>query len=256
MGEPIFDTDLRDQTALVTGASTGLGRQFAHTLARAGARVVLTSRRLDRLEAEAEAIAAAGGEAFPLALDVADAASIPAALDRAEEMAGPISILVNNAGIPDAQLATRMPLELIDQVIATNLRAPFVLASDVARRLIAAKRPGRIVNIASIIAFHYPMGAAATLYSTTKAALVRMTEVLAVEWARFGINVNAIAPGSFSTEMMDGMIARVGDPSEGFPRKRLGDPSQLDSTLLYLVSPSSDFVTGTCIRVDDGQNPR
>jgi NAD(P)-dependent dehydrogenase (short-subunit alcohol dehydrogenase family) len=125
----------------------------------------------------------------------------------------------------------------------------------VARRLLAAKQPGRIVNIASIAAYDYNGGGAA-LYSVSKAAVVRMTEALAVEWSKFHINVNAIAPGAFASEMMDGMLQRMGDITEHFPRKRLGDPAQLDSTLLFLVSPSSDAVTGTVIKVDDGQGSR
>jgi NAD(P)-dependent dehydrogenase (short-subunit alcohol dehydrogenase family) len=119
----------------------------------------------------------------------------------------------------------------------------------------ARKAPGRIVNISSMGAHNYAGGGAA-LYSITKAGVNRMTESLSVEWARFGINVNSIAPGAFSSEMMDGMIERIGDVTKGFPRKRLGDPAQLDSTLLYLVSPSSEFVTGTIIKADDGQSPR
>jgi NAD(P)-dependent dehydrogenase (short-subunit alcohol dehydrogenase family) len=121
--------------------------------------------------------------------------------------------------------------------------------------MLARVAPGRIVNIASTGAYSYNGGAAA-LYSITKAGVVRLTETLAVEWARFGINVNGIAPGAFDSEMMDGMMSRLGDFSKFFPRKRLGDPAQLDSTLLYLVSPSSEFVTGTVIIVDDGQGPR
>jgi NAD(P)-dependent dehydrogenase (short-subunit alcohol dehydrogenase family) len=119
----------------------------------------------------------------------------------------------------------------------------------------ARKAGGRIVNISSMGAFSYAGGGAA-LYSITKAAIVRMTETLAVEWARFGINVNAIAPGAFASEMMDGMLQRVGDITRAFPRQRLGQPSQLDSTLLYLVSPASEFVTGTVVKVDDGQGSR
>jgi NAD(P)-dependent dehydrogenase (short-subunit alcohol dehydrogenase family) len=129
------------------------------------------------------------------------------------------------------------------------------LACEVARRLIAAGTPGRIVNISSMGAFHYAVDGAA-LYSITKAAVNRMTEALAVEWVRYGINVNGIAPGAFSSEMMDGMIERIGDFTEHLPRKRLGDPAQLDSTLLYLVAPSSEFVTGTIVKVDDGQGTR
>ena len=148
-----------------------------------------------------------------------------------------------------------MPLELIDRVIDINIRAPYVLSCEVARRLIEAKRPGRIVNIASSAAYDYG-GNGAALYSISKAAVVRMTETLAVEWARFDINVNAIAPGAFESEMMDGMLQRIGDINQNFPRKRIGNPAQLDSTLLYLVGPASDAVTGTSIRVDDGQGSR
>ncbi len=174
---------------------------------------------------------------------------------RAEAALGLVTILVNNAGIPDAQRATKMSVELIDRVLDINVRAPFILSCEMAKRLIDEKRPGRIVNISSAAAFHYSGGGAA-LYSVSKAAVVRMTEALAVEWAKFNINVNAIAPGAFKSEMMDGMLERVGDISKGFPRGRIGDPAQLDSTLLYLVSPASEAVTGTYIRVDDGQGGR
>jgi NAD(P)-dependent dehydrogenase (short-subunit alcohol dehydrogenase family) len=148
-----------------------------------------------------------------------------------------------------------MSVELIDRVLDINVRAPFILSCEVAKRLIEAKRPGRIVGISSAAAFHYGGGGAA-LYSISKAAVIRMTEALAVEWAKFNINVNAIAPGAFKSEMMDGMLERVGDISKGFPRGRICDPAQLDSTLLYLVSPASEAVTGTYLRVDDGQGGR
>ena len=252
---PNVSTDLTGQTALVTGASSGLGVRFAKTLARCGAKVVLTARRLDRLEALAAEIRAEGGEAVALELDVTDADQLLAVVGKAEAALGPVTILVNNAGIPDAQRAVKMSVDLIDRVIGVNLRAPYILSCEVARRLMAAKTPGRIVNIASVAAFEYS-GNGAALYSITKSAVVRMTEALAVEWASARINVNAIAPGAFSSEMMDGMLSRVGDISQHFPRKRIGDPAQLDSTLLFLVSPASEAVTGACIRVDDGQSGR
>ncbi|WP_347951985.1 SDR family NAD(P)-dependent oxidoreductase [Bradyrhizobium sp. SSUT77] len=252
---PNFCIDLKGQNALVTGASAGLGVRFAKTLARCGAQVALTARRLDRLESVAAEISAAGGKAVPLQLDVTDADQLTKVVAEAERQLGPVTILVNNAGIPDAQRATKMPMDLIDRVLDTNVRAPYVLSCEVARRLIAAKLPGRIVNLASSSAYSYG-GNGAALYSISKAAVVRMTEALAVEWAKFNINVNAIAPGAFSSEMMDGMLQRVGDITKGFPRPRIGDPAQLDSTLLFLVSPSSDFVTGTCVRVDDVQTGR
>ena len=252
---PNVSTDLTGQVALVTGASSGLGVRFAKTLAKCGAKVVLTARRLDRLEALAAEIRADGGEALALELDVTNADQLLAVVAKAEEAFGTVTILVNNAGIPDAQRAVKMSVDLIDRVIGVNLRAPYILCCEVARRLIAAKKPGRIVNIASVAAFEYS-GNGAALYSITKSAVVRMTEALAVEWSSAHINVNAIAPGAFASEMMDGMLSRVGDISQHFPRKRLGDPAQLDSTLLFLVSPASDFVTGSTIRVDDGQSGR
>ena len=254
-GLPNFSIDLTGQVAIVTGASSGLGWRFARTLAAAGAHVAATARRADKLQELADLIHADGGVCVPIALDVTDAEACVAAVAKAEEVLGPVSILVNNAGIPDAQYAVKMPIDFVDLVLDTNVRGPWVLSCEVARRCIARKGPGRIVNLSSIGAFQYG-GHGAALYSVSKAAIVRMTEALAVEWARFNINVNAIAPGAFSSEMMDGMVSRIGDPSGSFPRKRMGDPAQLDSTLLYLVSPASECVTGTCIKVDDGQSPR
>lgn len=246
------NTDLAGQVALVTGASSGLGRRFATTLAAAGASVAVAARRMDRLQELVKEIESSGGTAFAVQLDVTDAGSITAAVEDAQQQLGMVQILVNNAGIPDAQYATRMPLDLVDRVLDTNLRGPWLMACEVARRLIEAKSAGRMVNISSVGAYTYAGGAAA-LYSVTKAAINRMTEVLAVEWARYQINVNAIAPGAFASEMMDGMVARLGDPRLA---ERLGEPAQLDSTLLYLVSPASASVTGTVVVVDNGQSPR
>jgi NAD(P)-dependent dehydrogenase (short-subunit alcohol dehydrogenase family) len=252
---PNASTDLSGQVALVTGASSGLGRRFAETLAAAGASVVVAGRRADRLAELVEEIDARGGKAAAVTVDVSDVAALGDAVDRAETAFGTITILVNNAGMPDARRAHRMPLELIDAVFDTNLRGPYVLACEVARRLIEAERPGRIVNLSSMGSFDYD-GNGAALYSITKAGINRMTEALAVEWARYGINVNAIAPGAFSSEMMDGMIERIGEFWKSTPRRRLGLPPQLDSTLLYLVSPASEAVTGTIVKVDDGQGSR
>ncbi|WP_439815118.1 SDR family NAD(P)-dependent oxidoreductase [Zavarzinia sp. CC-PAN008] len=252
---PNFTTDLTCQTALVTGASSGLGLRFAKVLAKSGAKVALAARRTDRLEALAAEIRAEGGTAQAFALDATDAQACIDVFGPIQDALGPVQILVNNAGIPDAQRAHKMGLDLIDRVLNINVRAPYVLSCEMARRLMAANLPGRIVNIASSAAFQYGGGGAA-LYSVSKSAVIRMTEALAVEWARNNINVNAIAPGAFASEMMDGMLSRVGDITKGFPRQRLGDPAQMDSTLLFLVSPSSEFVTGTYIRIDDVQNGR
>ena len=249
---PYAGHDLTGEVALVTGASSGLGRRFALTLAAAGASVVACARRVEKLDDLVAEITATGGSAVAVPLDVSDATAIPAAVDAAEAAFGTVTILVNNAGIPDAQRAHKMSLELIDAVLDTNVRAVFVLSCEVARRLIAAEKPGRIVNISSTGSFSYG-GNGAALYSVSKAAVNRITEVLSVEWSRYRINVNAIAPGAFRSEMMDGMISRIGDFTQMSPRKRLGEPAQLDSTLLYLCAPASECVTGTIVRVDDGQ---
>lgn len=247
--------DLSGQVALVTGASAGLGWRFARVIAAAGAKVAVTARRTDRLAALVAEIEAAGGVAHGFALDVTDADQLTSIVGTVEAALGPVSLLVNNAGIPDAQRAVKMSVELIDRVLDTNVRAPFILSCEVARRLIAAKMPGRIVNIASMAAYDYA-GNGAALYSTSKGAVVRMTEALAVEWAKNHINVNALAPGAFSSEMMDGMLARMGDITQFFPRGRIGDPAQMDSSLLFLLSPASECVTGTVIKIDDGQGSR
>ena len=252
---PNFNVDLTGQVALVTGTTSGLGRRFAMVLAKAGAKVALTGRRTERLDELAKEIRSSGGVCAPIRLDMTDKDNLVSVVADAEVALGPVTILVNNAGIPDAQRAHKMSNELIDAVFDTNLRGPYILSCEVARRLIAKELPGRMVNISSMAAFDYNGGGAA-LYSITKAGIVRMTEALAVEWSRFNINVNCIAPGAFATEMMDGMLQRVGDISKGFPRKRLCDPAQMDSTLLFLVSPSSECVTGAVIKIDDGQSSR
>ncbi len=252
---PNLSNDLSGRVALVTGASSGLGYRFAQVIAASGAKVAIAARRVDRLQSLADEIRAAGGTAEAIALDMRDNESIIRAVDQAESALGTVDILINNAGVPDAQRAHKMSLELIDTVFDTNLRGPYILSCEIARRLIAAKQPGRMVNISSVGGFNYG-GNGAALYSITKSAIVRMTECLAVEWARFNINVNAIAPGAFSSEMMDGMLQRMGDITQFFPRKRICDPPEMDSTLLYFLSPASAAVTGTYIKIDDGQGSR
>ena len=253
---PNFSLDLTGDVAFVTGTTSGLGARFARVLAACGARVALTGRRVERLEALATEIRNAGGVCEPIALDMTSRDSIREAFKTAEDKLGLVNILVNNAGIPDAQRIVRMEDELVDRVFDTNLIGPWVLSTEFAKRLLDEKQPGRIVNISSMAAFNTTGQSAASLYSTTKAAVVRMTESMAVEWARFNINVNCIAPGAFSSEMLDGMMERIGDMSQHMPRKRIGQPEQMDSTLLFLVSPSSECVTGTVIKIDDGQGSR
>lgn len=252
---PGLSLDLSGQVALVTGATSGLGWRFAEVLAAHGATVALTGRRVERLAELEKRIKATGGECASFRLDMTDSESILSVAAEVEQALGTVTILVNNAGVPDAKFATQMSLELIDSVIDTNLKGPYILSCEVARRLMAKKLPGRMINISSMGAFNYA-GYGAALYSITKSAIARMTEALAVEWSKFDINVNCIAPGLFESEMTDGMLERMGDLGSRTPRKRVGLALQLDSTLLYLVSPSSDAVTGAILKVDDGQGPR
>jgi len=253
---PNFSVDLSNQVALVTGASSGLGYRFSKVLAKCGAKVALSARRVEKLESLAEEIKSDGGECMVVPIDMVDRESIRAAVKTVEEKLGTINTLINNAGMVDAQWAIKQSDELIDGVIDTNLVGPYLLSNEVARKLIEKKEPGRMVNISSLAAFNTTPNSAAVLYSTTKSAIVRMTEALSVEWAKHHINVNAIAPGMFSSEMLDGMLERIGDVSQTLPRKRICTPEQMDSTLLFLVSPSSECVTGTCIKIDDGQTSR
>lgn len=250
---PYASTDLSGRVALITGASSGLGERFARVLASQGAKVAVCARRKERLDALAAEINAAGGQAVAIQMDATDADSMIAAVAAAEEALGTVDILVNNAGMPDAQRAHKMSLELVDNVLGVNLRGPWILSCEVARRLIAAGKPGRIVNISSVAHFRYD-GSGAALYAVTKTAIARMSEALAMEWAPYNINVNAIAPGMFVSEMTDGMFERMGgNPAPNLARKRVPVPAQMDSTLLYLVSPASECVTGATIRIDDGQ---
>ena len=253
---PNFSVDLSNQVALVTGASSGLGYRFSKVLAKCGAKVALSARRVEKLESLAEEIRSDGGECMVVPIDMVDRESIRAAVNKVEDELGTINTLINNAGMVDAQWAIKQSDELIDGVIDTNLVGPYLLSNEVARKLIEKKEPGRMVNISSLAAFNTTPNSAAVLYSTTKSAIVRMTEALSVEWAKHHINVNAIAPGMFSSEMLDGMLERIGDVSQTLPRKRICSPEQMDSTLLFLVSPSSECVTGTCIKIDDGQTAR
>jgi len=253
-----FSLNLSNDVAIVTGASSGLGVRFAEVLAAQGAKVALIGRRQDRLIELGRQIEQQGGSAKPFVLDMRRTDTFSEVLDAVEKELGCPTILVNNAGVPDGNYAMRLSADSVDQVIETNLRGPFALACEFGRRLKAASLPGRIVNVASMLAFDYSPSSAAALYSVTKSAIVRMTEVLALEWAGMGINVNAIAPGLFESEMTTGMLERVDVESvlKRFPRSRVGRPSDLDSTLLFLVSPSSAMVTGTVVKVDDGQSNR
>jgi NAD(P)-dependent dehydrogenase (short-subunit alcohol dehydrogenase family) len=242
---------LDGKTALVTGASSGLGRRFAEVLADAGAAVALCARRTDRLEDLARAIRAAGGRAEPIAMDVADTASIRAAVAEAERRMGPIGILVNNSGVGGEGRLMDVDEEVFDQTFGVNVRGAFFVAQAVARRM-AETGGGRIVNIASVAGLK-PIGGIG-VYSMSKAAVVMMTRAMATEWARRGIDVNAICPGYISTEINERHWETEGGRKliERLPRRRLGRPEDLDALLLLLCSDAGGFVNGAVVSADDG----
>ena len=243
---------LDGQVALVTGGSSGIGASVAQLLASSGARVAIAARRLDRLQAVADRIRQSGGTALPVQLDVSNPAAIEPAVAAVEKALGPISILINNAGIYLLKDALSATAEELDQLHAVNVRGSFLVAQAVGRRMIASKIQGRIVNLASIAAFR-PMPMLG-VYGMSKAAVVHMTRFLAREWGRYGINVCALGPGYFRTEMTENDLKSDAAAKliERLPRRRIGEVSDLATTVLFLVSPGSSFVNGAIIPVDDG----
>jgi len=247
---PIFD--LSGRVALVTGASSGLGRHFAGVLARAGAAVALTARRADRLETAAGEIAAQGGRVAAVACDVSDAASVRQAVAAAGAALGPLDILVNNAGIAISKPMLEHSEEEWDRVVDTNLKGAWLMSREVADAWVKTARKGRIVNIASLLALrtvrHVPS------YTASKAGLVHLTRTMAVELARRGITVNAIAPGYFATDMNRSFLASdTGQALIGrIPMGRSGQPEDLDGALLLLASDAGAYITGAVLPVDGG----
>lgn len=249
--------DLDGKTALVTGASSGLGARFASMLADNGAQVVLASRRIERLKELRAEIEAAGGAAHVVALDVTDVESIAAAVAQAESEVGPIDILVNNSGVSTTQRLLDVKTEDYDFMFDTNTRGAFFVAQHVARRMIERARAdptraARIVNIASMAALRVlpQIG----VYCMSKAAVVQMTRAMALEWGRYNINVNAICPGYIETEInADHWQTEAGRKLiDMLPRRRVGKPQDLDGVLLLLASDQSHFVNGAVIAADDG----
>lgn len=245
--------DLSGEVALVTGATSGFGRHFAELLSAAGATVVLTGRRVARLQALQQRITAAGGVAHAMVLDVTSVDSMRACVAEAERLAGPLSVLVNNAGISIQSSAVQLGEEDWDAIMDTNVKGTFFMAQLVAARMIAHGLQGRIVNVASIGAMKALPGLVA--YSTSKAAVAMLTQGLAREWARHHIAVNALCPGYVKTELNDTWFESDAGKKQiaGFPRRRLGTEEGLDATLLLLCSRHAEFITGSLFTVDDGQ---
>lgn len=243
---------LRGRTALVTGASSGLGRHFAGTLADAGARVVLGARRAEAVEDAASTITARGGDAYAVYLDVRDGTSVNRAFEAAETRFGTVDVLVNNAGVASAARAVEVDEAAWDRVVDTNLKGAWRVARAAAQRMIKAGREGTIINVVSILAFRVAGGVSP--YAASKAGLLQLTRAMALELARHRIRVNAIAPGYFTTEMnrefFDGeagkaMVKRI-------PQRRVGEPADLDGALLLLASNASAYMTGSTVVVDGG----
>ena len=255
-----YSIDLSGRVAFITGASGGLGAQFARTLAAAGAGVVLASRRLDKLKALRAEIEGAGGDAHVVELDVTDNDSIKSAVAHAETEMGSIDILVNNSGVSTTQRIQDVGEADYDFIFDTNVRGAFFVAQEVGKRMLARSRGaapgsftgGRIINIASMAGLKVlpQIG----VYCMSKAAVVQMTKAMALEWGRFGINVNAICPGYIDTEINHHhwQTEQGQKLVQMLPSKRIGEPKDLDGLLLMLASDQSHFINGAVIAADDG----
>ncbi len=255
-----YSMDLSGRVAFITGASGGLGHQFALTLSRAGAAVVLASRRMEKLKDLRAQIEGEGGDAHVMALDVTDIASIKSAVAHAETEIGSIDILVNNSGVSTTQRLQDVSEDDYDYIFNTNTKGAFFVAQEVGKRMLARAKGsapgtytgGRIINIASVAGLKAlpQIG----VYCMSKAAVVQMTKAMALEWGRFGINVNAICPGYIDTEINHHhwQTEQGQKLVQMLPRKRVGQPQDLDALLVMLCSDQSHFINGAIISADDG----
>ena len=249
--EQLFD--LTGEVALVTGASSGLGRRFSKTLAAHGVKVGIAARRTDRLARLKSDIEAAGGQAVAVTLDVADPGQVAPAFDQLESAFGTATLVVNNAGLAIQKMALDMTREDWRRIMDVNLDGVWHVAQEGAKRMAEAGRQGSIINIASLLALRVAKTLSA--YAVSKAAVKQLTEALALEFARHGIRVNAIAPGYVLTEINREFFDTVQGREliKSIPQRRIAEPEDLDGTLLLLASKASGFMTGSTIIIDGGQ---
>jgi NAD(P)-dependent dehydrogenase (short-subunit alcohol dehydrogenase family) len=246
------DAPLAGKAALITGASSGLGRHFALTLARAGADVALAARRVEMLESLAAEVAKTGRKAVAIQLDVADAGNVALAAEQTAAALGGLDILVNNAGMAPGDAALDVDEATWDRCMDTNLTGAWLMAQAAARQMIRGGKGGAIVNIASILSVRVQKGTAP--YAISKAGLLQMTKALALEWARYGIRVNALAPGYIETDISRDFMTSEGGQRmlKAIPQRRFGKQEDLDGALLFLSSDASQYVTGIFLPVDGG----
>ena len=246
--------DLTGQRAIVTGASRGLGRHFALTLALAGAEVVLAARGIDRLKAAVKEIEGFGGCAVAIQVDVTDGKSVRACVETAEKTLGPIDILVNNAGIAVTKPLLEHTEEDWDSVLDTNLKGVWLIGQEVARRMVHRGQGGSIINIASVLGERGISQLPG--YCASKGGIINLTRAMAVELAPHGIRVNAIAPGYIETDMnRQFFTTQTGQRLiKRIPQRRLGQVEDLDGVLLLLASDASRYMTGSVITIDGGQS--
>jgi NAD(P)-dependent dehydrogenase (short-subunit alcohol dehydrogenase family) len=244
--------DVSKEIILVTGASQGLGRQFARVLSTRGAAVALAARQTAKLKSLEDEIRANGGRAVAVQMDVTDTASIAGAIDAAEAALGPVSVLVNNAGIAIEKLAVDQTEADWDSVINANLKGAYFTATELARRMIARKQQGNIVNIASVLGTGVMKFLAP--YTISKAGIIQATKAMALELAGNRIRVNALAPGYIDTEMNhDFWSTPSGEKlAKRIPQRRIGAESDLDGAILLLASNASHYMTGSVVTVDGG----
>jgi NAD(P)-dependent dehydrogenase (short-subunit alcohol dehydrogenase family) len=255
-----YTIDLSGRVAFITGASSGLGAQFARTLASAGAAVVLASRRIDKLKELRAIIDGEGGDAHVVEMDVTDHDSIKSAVAHAETEVGSIDILVNNSGVSTTQRLQDVSPDDYDYMFDTNVKGAFFVAQEVGKRMLARAKGtapgsytgGRIVNVASMAGLR-PLPQIG-VYCMSKAAVIAMTKSMAMEWGKYGINVNALCPGYIDTEINHHHWQTEAGQKlvQMLPRKRVGSPKDLDALLVTLCSDQSHFINGAVIAADDG----